>query len=710
MGKRTLWRKNPNTTYAFFLRAKNVMGEISAWSDPPARINTDPVPPLLPPTKVEAWPLPLLNQIMIFWSNAKIEQQRRDIVAYRVYRTTHSVAENVTSSDEIADVKGLFHVDYSKDFKGVATASTTGSTLKFSKGTFRPTMENERILNMGTFLSPKSSYGTVHYVNSTTITASLSGGDTWEVGDRFIIDYVPRRNTQYYYWVASVSQEGRESVKSSCDGAKLGKPNDAVIDSFEEDESEDFLWLKGWSMTFHCPDGAEGYYLKWKRKNALFWSAPVYVPHEGEPDDPQTYVFKNKVVGKEYVFAVKAVNHLMYRDYWQDEFTEASDFVEDSGSPQPPENLKLYQGPFNNWIAWKQSESNDVKDYQIYRKQRTLGGGVPSTPTGSELLHPYVASWPSASSFFIDPLSGAMDRKNWYYWMRSRDWYNNKSSLAGPVGEIDSLPMIVPTEEQLLFGVKLTWNDVSGAAYYKIYRSWTNDSNTATCIAPFWFATTYIDLLRVSQNCYYWVNAVSNNGIETLFSGTGVSGTPGKPDVNTDTVGTLPESRLELNYDTIYLNSKISTKISAGDVNGIISTLTITPKNITLQSGGDITLSSGGSINIPNSADIVFDSARFYFEIDSFYIAPDTTGRKLGIGQGVNRRWDLMSFHSNRYVFWAVSQGFEIYTSNTADSQILLNLPFTGNGSSKDQFSIWIDPSTNDGSGNYTVKAKWIKD
>lgn len=90
---------------------------------------------------------------------------------------------------------------------------------------------------------------------------------------------------------------------------------------------------------------------------------------------------------------------------------------------------------------------------------------------------------------------------------------------SGGTGGI-AAPAIAASDGQFSDKVEITWASVTGALQYDIYRSNTNDVNTAVILAPGLQTTSYQDsTVTPGQYYYYWAKARNNVGTSAFSNG-----------------------------------------------------------------------------------------------------------------------------------------------------------------------------------------------
>jgi hypothetical protein len=225
------------------------------------------------------------------------------------------------------------------------------------------------------------------------------------------------------------------------------------------------------------------------------------------------------------------VNHRLYYVWVKAVFSGlgVSDFSPtETGTPIPPPSTptNLQSVSSENGIELTWTAGADAFLYEVYY---ATGGGA-SPPEGAEMRSVPAAASPGA---FI---SGLANSTAYNLWVRA----TNTAGVSGYItksetpAEQESAPANAPTITGVIPGnnkLTLTWQQVSGVPYYKIFYSQTDNSAGADVIAfnttiPADSPTVTAELtgLATAVQYYVWIKSANSKG-ESGFS-TSVSGTP----------------------------------------------------------------------------------------------------------------------------------------------------------------------------------------
>jgi parallel beta-helix repeat protein len=156
-------------------------------------------------------------------------------------------------------------------------------------------------------------------------------------------------------------------------------------------------------------------------------------------------------------------------------------------------------------LSW--NSVTDATAYQIFRN--TIDDGSTAVKVGAS----------SGTSFDDTTADGSL---TYYYWIRAR----NSSGFGNFTGEVNGYAAVLPAPSDpsasngpLSGEVTVSWSSVSGASAYQVFRSTTDNINTAIKIAGGILTTSFLDLTTTSgQTYYYWIRARSPSGLG-IFSG-----------------------------------------------------------------------------------------------------------------------------------------------------------------------------------------------
>jgi uncharacterized repeat protein (TIGR03803 family) len=183
-------------------------------------------------------------------------------------------------------------------------------------------------------------------------------------------------------------------------------------------------------------------------------------------------------------------------------------FFELAGEATPalaaPSGVAASQATFPHHVQLTWNSVGGAASYQVFRS--TTNDVNTATKIGAGIT----------ATVFND--NGTTPGTLYYYWVRAR----NPSTIGSfSVSVSGYIPLTAPTgvaaTMTLPHHVAITWNPVAGAAGYQIFRSASNDFNSAIKIAS-GITTTFFDDTSVvhGQNYFYWVRARNPVGAGTL--------------------------------------------------------------------------------------------------------------------------------------------------------------------------------------------------
>jgi fibronectin type 3 domain-containing protein len=174
-----------------------------------------------------------------------------------------------------------------------------------------------------------------------------------------------------------------------------------------------------------------------------------------------------------------------------------------------PGGVYASDGTYSDGVHVSWNAVSGATHYKIYRSTSSSGTKISS-------------DWVSGTSI-ID--QSATPGVTYYYWIEAAllssgygasglGSYNTGSRLAGALTAPTGL---AASDGKYTDGVHLSWNAVSGATHYKIYRS---TSSSGTKVSSIWFAGTSLTDTTAASGVtyYYWITAARSS------SGSGASG------------------------------------------------------------------------------------------------------------------------------------------------------------------------------------------
>jgi fibronectin type 3 domain-containing protein len=186
-------------------------------------------------------------------------------------------------------------------------------------------------------------------------------------------------------------------------------------------------------------------------------------------------------------------------------------------APAAPTNLQATPTCSNIVLTW--NAASGATSYRVYRHTSNSSGSAT-----------HIAS-PATNSFTDNT---AALGTTYYYWVRTQSdcslsGYSTVSSTSRLT--VPAAPTGLSTFGSGCSGVQLTWNSTPGATSYRVYRSLSNSSGTATLIASPG-TNSYLDSAATANVLYYyWVRANNSCGLgnySASVTGSRTS-TPGAP-------------------------------------------------------------------------------------------------------------------------------------------------------------------------------------
>ncbi len=177
----------------------------------------------------------------------------------------------------------------------------------------------------------------------------------------------------------------------------------------------------------------------------------------------------------------------------------------------PPTGVAASKGMYTDKIRVEWLPAESATGYQVWR--HTENDSVAATLLGV-----------TAETLYDDADPTAAQGRNYYYWLKSTNALG-VSAFSDP--DVGSRLMPAPTgvsatKREYTDKVRVTWNAVTGALGYQVWRNTENNTATATLkSSP--TATTYDDTDAVVETTYYywvkWTNAYAISGFSSPDTG-----------------------------------------------------------------------------------------------------------------------------------------------------------------------------------------------
>jgi len=178
--------------------------------------------------------------------------------------------------------------------------------------------------------------------------------------------------------------------------------------------------------------------------------------------------------------------------------------------PPSPTNVQASDGTYTDRVRVTWNSVSSATSYKVYRA--TSSGGTKT----------YLGS---TSSTTYDDYSASVGT-TYYYWVKAKNAYGESGYSSYDTGYRKGVAPPSPTNVQASDGtytdkVRVTWNSVSSATSYKVYRA-TSSGGTKTYLGST-SSTTYDDYsASVGTTYYYWVkakNAYGESGYSSYDTG-----------------------------------------------------------------------------------------------------------------------------------------------------------------------------------------------
>jgi hypothetical protein len=284
----------------------------------------------------------------------------------------------------------------------------------------------------------------------------------------------------------------------------------------------------------------------------ISWTAPIGVPYyyrvfRSETNDPAGAV---NITGTDFIASTSFNDYGAPRGidvyYWVKASAyyqgyRASDYSASNVGwfpLAPPTNVQATDGQFSVRVTITWTPPTNATHYRVFRS--TINNPSLSTNISG-------TNW-ITNEYFHDMT--AVAGTTYYYWVkaaRSSSGARASDYSTGNSGWVAfaSAPDAIASDGTYTDKVAITWNTVSGATYYKVFRNTVNNPETSSAMTVWQLSTTYDDVSTLAgTNYYYWIKA-SNDIVGTLQTGYGL-GDSGWKNLNspaslTATDGTLIE-------------------------------------------------------------------------------------------------------------------------------------------------------------------------
>jgi fibronectin type 3 domain-containing protein len=427
------------------------------------------------------------NSIGVSWTSVSGASE------YRVYRANNSGGDYVY----VATTYGAFHTntglspnttyyykvsagnDYGESARSdYASATTSGSvpgTPDAPTGVTATAQSPSSIYISWTSVSGASEYR-VYWANN-------SGGDYVYVAttyDTFYTDTGLSSNTTYYYKVSAVNDYGEGARSDYASATTFGTVPAAPTNVTATAQSSSSI-----SVSWNSVSGASEYYVYRSDNDGVY-----YYPVDSTYGD--SYTDTELSSNTTYYYKVSAGND--YGESAQSNYTSATT----SGSvPAAPTNVTATAQSSNSiYISW--TSVSGASEYRVYRADNDGGYYSPV-----DLAY---------DTFYTN--TGLSSNTTYYYKVSAiNDYGEGAQSNYTSVTTFVSVPDGVTAVAQSSSSISVSWNPVSGASEYYVYRS----DNGGGYYSPvdLTYNTFYTDTgLSPNTTYYYKVSAVNNDYVE----------------------------------------------------------------------------------------------------------------------------------------------------------------------------------------------------
>ena len=422
---------------------------------------------------------------------------------YKLYRATSETGTKTAISDWQTDTS---FTDYDVNeginyyyFVRAATSKTGANASTYSSyciGFTIPPAPTGVSASQGTSMNSvyiiwNSASLATHYklYRATSKTGTKTAISDWQTDTSFTDDDVIQ-GTTYYYFVKAAYYDSGSYYDSAYSSYAIGypKPGDGTLPAPTGVDASDGTYTNKVEITWNSVSGAS-YYRVYQAdspggaKTALgsWQSSTTYDDYEVTP-------------GTHYFYFVKAAtsnsgaNASPYSDY-----DEGHAYL-DPTLPAPT-GVTASDGNWSQLVYIYWNSVSGASHYKVYRAD---------SPTGTKTA---VSSWQTNRSFYDHDVTQDV---TYYYFVKAAT--SNSGANASPYSDYDegfcttilSAPTGVDASDgESRIWVRISWNSVSGASHYKVYRA-TSQNGAKTGVTPWQADTVAYDYGDFSTDPYYY--------------------------------------------------------------------------------------------------------------------------------------------------------------------------------------------------------------
>jgi|GEM_PF-825464 len=609
------------TPYYYWVKAKNSCGT-SGFSSPDSGYASCPLPSV--PTGVSATDGTYSDHIRVTWNSAS------GATGYEVWRSADSnsslaskLGDSNSPFDDYGVTYGTYYYwvkaknscgtsDFSSPDSGYATPScavpSAPGSVSATDGTY-----NDHIRVTWNSASGATGYEVWRNASSNSSGSASKLGDSNSPFD----DYGVTSGT-YYYWVKAKSSCGTSVFSLSASGyislpctVPLAPGSVSATDGVYNDHIR---------VTWTSASGATGYEV-WRNDSNSSGSALKLGDYTSPFDD------SGVTTGKTYYYWVKATNTCGTSSFSSSDSGYASCPV-----PSVPTNVSATDGTYNDHIRVTWTSASGATGYEVWRNDSNSSG------LASKLGD-------SNTSPFDD--SGVTTGKTYYYWVKAKNtcgtsgFSSSDSGYASPsCSTVPSAPGgVSATDGAYNDHIRVTWNSVSVATGYEVWRNTIKSSGSASKLGD--SNSPFDDYGVTSGTYYYWVKAKNTCGTSDFSSSDSgyVSTNPQTVSITKCTV----TAGSTVNSDKISFSGKMGATADdfnaankSGDANFIeviISSEDMAPRVFTFPVNGKTWKKGKFSSTItsrPSKMSFAFDTKKTTFSFSASNV--DLTGLSCPVG------------------------------------------------------------------------------
>ena len=538
----------PGTTYYYIVCAVDRAGQVTP-SNEQSIVQLDKPPVAVTLNQPSPYYYP--NSVQLSWN----QSSENDFASYKIYRGTvpgvtsqngilvaSSTQQGSTSATDsnakatIAPGTTYYYVVYVVDAAGQATVSNEQSLVQLDKPPAAVTLNAPSAYYYGNsvqlswsqnsdsdFASYKVYRGTTPGVtsqNGTLVGTNTSSSSTSLTDSSAKASVAP--GTTYYYVVAVTDAAGQITLSNEQSILQLDSPPAAV----KLNAPSPYYYLNSVQLSWN-----QSYEQDFASYKIYRGTAPGVTAQNGTLVGTNTSSSSTSITDSNAKASVAPGTSYYYVVYVVDAAGQGTPSNEQSilQLDKPPVAVtlnapSLYYGNTSR-LSWSQNSDYDFASYKVYQ------GTAPGVTAENGTL--IATNTSSSSTSATDPnAKGSIAPGTTYYYVvavtdaAGQVTLSNEQSLNRVI-----YPPAVPTNFVATAGntqVVLSWSAATGATSYKLFRSTTSGSYTATPLATLGTVTSYTDNYLPNNTRYYYI-LIANNADGDSANSTEASATPSLP-------------------------------------------------------------------------------------------------------------------------------------------------------------------------------------